>query len=558
MAVTDKKDRFCSFSDGILLAAILLTGGFHEYISCALSVAMCVYLLVRIGKTGVFYVRKDLIALSVAVVCFGYGATCLWVIDSGMAFAGFWKFLPLILYLLCLWQENERKALNILPYFGAVLACICAVCMQIPELDRYFSVAGRLAGVFQYPNTFALFLLVCQLLLLEKQQKRIWDYLAIVILVAALLYTGSRTVFVLFLISNAGMLLVLLRKKGRALLLAILATATVVGIVLLLSGNPILQRLLNISLKESTFVGRILYFVDALPLLLKYPFGMGYFGYYYIQNSIQTGVYSVAYIHNDFLQLFLDVGWIPAGFFVFALVRWLFRKDICPARKLIVGTVCLHSLFDFNLQFIGMFLLLLSLTDSKENVTPWKLKNKAVCKGVFAVLTVAGLYMGTALALAHWGYYEAADKLYPYNTQNMLSMLAETEDLEQADALADRILKQNTQHYGAYSVKAKVHYAAGDFGSLIQYKRMAFEKNPFNYEEYEEYCQMLCNGIRLYSEIGDLSSIAYCEQELVRTQELLAANAKRLSKLGSMIADQPVTELSEEMRIFIDALKDNK
>ena len=315
-----------------------------------------------------------------------------------------------------------------------------------------------------------------------------------------------------------------------------------------------MQRFLSISLKESTFVGRILYFRDALPLLLKYSFGMGYFGYYFMQSSIQTGVYSVAYIHNDFLQFFLDVGWAPAGFLLFALARWFFRKNICPTRKLIVGVVCLHSLFDFNLQFAGILLLLISLTDSGENIALWKLKSKAFGKGVFAVLVAVSLYMGTALALAHWGNHETADKLYPYNTQNMLSMLEQTEDLERANTLADRILKQNTHHYAAYSVKAKASYAAGDFGSLIQYKNLVFEKNPFHHEEYEEYCRMLCNGIRLYSEIGDLSSVAYCKQELVRTQQLLASNKDRLSKLGAAIADQPVTELSEEMQKFIISL----
>lgn len=545
----------CSFSDVILMAAILLVGGFHEYISCLLTVTMSIFLLARLGKNRKLQIKKDPLTLAVALLCLSYGLSCFWAIDPGMALIGFLKFLPLMLYLLCLWQEEESKALDMLPYFGGILAALSAVCMQIPVLEEYFSVSGRLAGVFQYPNTFALFLLVCQLLLLKKQVKKIWDYLTVAVLVAALLYTGSRTVFVLFLVSDAAMLYLTFRKKGRAVLLAVLAGAFLLGVLLLLGGNPVLRRLLNISLTESTFVGRILYFADALPLLLKYPFGMGYLGYYYIQNSIQTGVYSVAYIHNDLLQVFLDVGWIPAGVFLFMLVRWFFRKDIPGTEKVIVGTVCLHSLFDFNLQFIGMFLLLLRMVDGGEKTKMLELKSTALCKTAAALLAAAGLYMGMALALSHWGGNELADRMYPYNTRNTLSMLEEAKDLDRANELAEKILKQNTAHYGAYSIKAKISYAAGDFTSLIQYKKQVFEKNPFDHTEYEEYCQMLIYGIEIYSQMGDASSVEFCKQELRNTQRKLSSNARRLSKLGAMIADQPVTELSQPVQEYISTMK---
>ena len=69
----------------------------------------------------------------------------------------------------------------------------------------------------------------------------------------------------------------------------------------------ILERFTNISFGASTFLGRILYVQDALPLILKHPFGLGYYGYYFIQQSVQTGVYTVVNAHNELIQILLDV-----------------------------------------------------------------------------------------------------------------------------------------------------------------------------------------------------------------------------------------------------------
>ena len=144
------------FSGVLLMVSLLLVGGFHEYISCALSAAMCIWLLVRFGKNKNLKIRKDFLTSAVVAVCGGYGLTCIWGIDRGMALIGFMKFLPLILYVFCLQQEDDlQPTLDALPWFGAALAILSAVGMQFPGVESLFAVAGRLAGTFQYPNTFA-------------------------------------------------------------------------------------------------------------------------------------------------------------------------------------------------------------------------------------------------------------------------------------------------------------------------------------------------------------------------------------------------------------------
>lgn len=550
-----KSIKKLQFTPWILAAALVLVGSFHEYIACALSVAMSIYLLIRLLRKKQLRVRKDFLTSAVVALCLGYGLTCLWGIDRGMSFVGFLKFLPLLLYLFCLQQEEEtHRGLTMLPWLGAATAVISAIGMQLPALESQFSVAGRLAGFFQYPNTFAIFLLVCELLILKKPGKKLWDYLLLLVLVAGFLYTGSRTALVVALLANVGMLLSMTKKKVRIISLAALVGVCLVLLALAANPQSVLHRYLTISLTESTFVGRLLYWADALPLLLKYPFGMGYMGYYYVQQSIQTGVYSVVYIHNDFLQLLLDVGIIPTGLFVAALVRWFLKKTIPAADKIIVGAVCLHSFFDFNLQFTGMFLVLLLLLSQDTADKHLVVKPKLLLKTGFVAVAVVSLYIGAALMLAHLGSRELADTLYPGNTQNKLSILSEIQDLETANALAEEILEQNTHFYAPYSIKAKYCYSQGDFGAVIRNERAALERNPFDHTEYESYCKMLITGIDLYQKAGDTSSAAICKQELLAVAEQFAANGDRLSALGKMIDDQPVLELSQELQEAISKL----
>lgn len=552
MGIKTRKWPFC---DVLLMLVLLSVGGFHEYVSCIASAAMCLYLGWRLVKTKKLNIEKSLLALAVTVLCAGYGLTVFWALDRGMAWIGFLKLLPVALYLVCLWQREETDTVpEALPYFAGVLVIVGLIFMQVQVLRPFAVVAGRLAGPFQYPNTFAVFLLVCELLLLQKEKRTALDYITAAVLILGLLFTGSRTVFVLFILSNCAIIFITASGKTRKLFLILLGGAAVLlGIVLLADPDSVLHRYLTISWKESTFVGRILYMVDALPLLLKYPFGMGYMGYYYIQNSIQTGVYTVSCVHNDFLQIFLDVGWVPGVLLLSAVIAFFFRKNVSAGHKILVGTLCAHTLFDFNLQFIGVFFLLLILLSRGQKKTAVTLP-KAMGAG-FAVTALAVLYMGVALCLSHWGALEASDRMYPWNTQNKLSMLEKTEDLTTANTIADEILAQNTHHYAAYSAKAKYAYSQGDFEQLIRYKGQVFRLNPFGHEEYEEYCMMLMNGIMLYERAGDDVSVKICRQALLSAAKSLAANKTRLSTLGSMIADQPVVTLSPMVQDYIEKIK---
>ena len=545
-------------AEWILLLSLVLSGGFNEYVGCVLSAIISVLLIVKIAQNRNLVVNINITSLSIAVITLLYLISCFYAIDSGMAFVGFLKFLPVLLYMLLFLQDKgiKERLIALLPYVALALGVLSLVLMYIPITKDYFTVSERMAGFLQYPNTFALFLLVGELTALSKEKLKPIDIISALLLIILLLFTGSRAVFILAVFSNV---LIIFFRKGRKnkIILCTVLAALVLAVLLLLpllKSNEIFSRYFTISFGESTFVGRLLYYADAFPVILRHPFGLGYMGYYYVQQSIQTGVYSVMFIHNDFLQLLLDVGWIPCLLFVVGIIKSFFRKGNSAGKRIILLTVFLHCLFDFDLQFISMFfilLLFLNYNDGKQ----LELKKGAVFVFSFVITGLLSLYFAVALGLAHFGFNQAADSMFPGNTQNKVDLLIAEDDIVTQNEIADRIISQNEYVQIAYSAKARYAFSQGDFESLISYKNKIFQIAPFSYDEYEDYCYMLIQGIQLYKQAGDEYSTEVCEQQLLKTADRLDRLDDKLSNLGRKIVDQPKTDLPDDIVKYINSLE---
>ncbi len=554
-----EKLKTLSFAECVLYAALFFVGLFHVYLSCALSVVLLIRLWLLRKKARRLTVQVNMTFIAVIALVGGYAVTSLWAIDTGAAVFGFFKFLPLVLYSLLLMQEEggKEKVINHLPYLVTAMTILSIACMYIPSLSSFFAVSGRLSGFVQYPNTFAAILLVAELLLITKDRPRIWDYLCISVLLFGILYTGSRTVFVLAGVSNLAALLINKNKKVRFITLGCIGAGILLVLLycLITDSFGVLTRYLNISATQSTFVGRLLYAQDALPVILRHPLGLGYMGYYFIQQSIQTGVYAVMFIHNDFLQILLDVGWIPFLLFLSAIVMSVIDRDTPLRYKLILFTMLLHAGFDFDLQYVAVFMMLLLFMQPKPFKTITIKKQRALYPIVSVVLMCLCLYAGTVQALTRFELYDAVRVLYNHDTVGDIELLKELEDPAEADEVADRILRRNSHVSVAYSVKARAAYAKGDFAKVIEYKNKTIEAAPFSHVEYWEYGRMLVNGIKLYEQAGDRASADICKKELLKLAEKLPAQQARLSAYGASIDTQPKLYFPRDLQEQIDALK---
>ena len=552
------KDSVFKILLGVLCAvAIASVGLFHEWTSCAVSVLLSVWLFAKILKLKSFSFNLNLTSISAIVTVFIYGISVFWAVDKGMAFVGFLKFLPVLLFCLSLFIGSgaEEFIKRYLPVFIAALVVVCASLMQIPALKDYFSVAGRFSGSFQYPNAFALLVLVAELLVFSAPFKRFIKIILFAVLIFGLIYTGSRTVFVLALVANLCVILwqIKFSKKAVFLSLALFFAAVAVSIVLAFVRVYPFDRLLTISFSESTFIGRLLYFKDAAPVILKHPFGLGYLGYFYTQTTFQTGVYSVKYIHNDILQIALDIGWIPAVLLVCAVLKSIFSRGVPFENRVILSVMFLHSLFDFDLQFIALFMLMFVFM--KRDCGKSVKCDKAAPLFVITLLSLASLYFSVALGLYSFGKTEAANGMYPYNTDNKIKMLMGLDESEDPGEIADSIIEQNEYVYYAYGEKARNAYKQGDFEQVIKYKNLLFDYAPLVYDEYEEYCYMLINGIALYNEAGDFDSAEICRRQLIATKKKYTENLETVSDLGYKTKDKPNEKFPDDIEEYIEKLK---
>lgn len=540
-----------------IAATPFLLGVYYEWTSCLASMFLLGYLWYCFRMNGKIRIFWSLPLFAAAVLPVAYGISTFWAVDSGMALFGMVKFLPLPLFVLAVQQtekEERERLTDYVPASGMIMVILSWVLGLIPVLENYFRVNGRLAGFFQYPNTFALYLLVGIIILLSKGRWNKDKVLNLLVLLAGILLTGSRTGFILLAATILYFFFGIREKKARLGLLGILALLmAVTGIYVIISGDTgVIGRYLTASFSSSTFLGRILYYKDALPVILRHPFGLGYMGYYFTEGSFQTGVYSVVNIHNELLQFLLDIGWIPTGILAWALIKGIISGK--TKERIIIIVILLHSMLDFNLQFLSIFFILFSVIEiSEKNVK--ESARKGVLVAGMVLISGASLYFGLDSALYYLKQYPASVTLYPGNTNAWMQLLGKAEEVEEMDEIAEKILVLNPDNPLANNAKARVSYANGDFGNMITYKELSLQYYRYDLEEYLDYFNMLYVGYQLYTENNDMSSAEVCRERIIEMPDMLQNVLDKTDPLAYCIQDKPELELPEEYEQILRSMK---
>ncbi|MBR6650035.1 MAG: O-antigen ligase family protein [Clostridia bacterium] len=556
--LTELKNFFSGnrFVPLFLIVSIFAVGLFHNPAAFAAGAVLCIYLSVAVHKNGELRFVSGLPSISVALIAFSYFATIIWAVDSGVALFGFFRYLAVFLFMVVMMQKNapSKDALfSVVAYSGAVMTLISVVLMHIEPVEQYFSVAGRLAGFWQYPNSFAMLLLCGMIVLLTKERIRVWDYVALAVLAFGMFYSGSRIALAVAFVSIFAVILFRRGKKVKIIIGAFVLIGVIAALVYVFaSGNMyLITRFLSTSLTESTFVGRILYVADAMPLIIRYPFGMGYFGYYFTHTGVQTGVYELSFVHNDFLQLVLDIGWIPSLVFVAAIIKTFFRKGTSLRIRVLLFAICAHSFFDFDLQFIAMMMILVLCLDFDCGKVLILKKRRGISYAVAGVLCAVLVYFNIAQSAYLLGNTGLSYSMYRGDTLSAVHILINETDVDKSLELSESILRRNPYCTIAASVKARSSFSKGDLPTAMEYKNKVLEMSPFAYDEYKEYCQMLVYSIQLYTRAGDTYSADICKKELGNVVAKLEGLDDKVSKLGKMIKDQPKTQLTGEISVLV-------
>ena len=528
----------------LLLVLVPLFGGYYLF-SVFLSGAVLALLLLHTAWRG----RGLRLPTGPEAWCLYLLAGCTlltvpFAVSAGMAFSGFLRLAVWVLFFLYAASYSPRERADILDvaaYEGAILSLLTIIGFLYDAAAGIDNLNGRIDGLFQYANTWSLYQLICLILLIMREKRRAVDWPAMAVLVCGIYLSGSRGVFLLLLpLALAWGVYQLVRRRDVKTVAAAAAALVLTGaLAAVLSGGMVLERLQAITLNSSTLNGRLLYYIDGLHMLARRPLGIGRGGYLYLQPLVQTGVYTLRYIHNEYLQAALDGG-IPAGLCMAGLCAAMLLRKGAPAReRAVVFAVAAHALIDFDLQFSAVAFLLL-LCGSGGRYRQFALPRRRAAAAGCAVCAAVFGYFSAVYALDFFARPAAAYALFPADLSLAENRLQDFPDVDSAESVADAILASTDLSMLAWDCKLAAATQRADLPAMVEYKYQYLRLNRYRGGVYEDFAALLENAC-----------VQGSGQELVRYKTLAQAVITQIEEvnrntsfLAYRIVDKPELDFS--------------
>ncbi|MCS6874540.1 MAG: O-antigen ligase family protein [Pyrinomonadaceae bacterium] len=202
-----------------------------------------------------------------------------------------------------------------------------------------------------------------------KSDRLILIWIAIIMMILAILMTGSRGAF-LSLIATISLVLFLSERlsdfRGRLLVAVFVLFSSIVLLVILLGADEWLARSIGLNIQQDISSGRFHFWAVAWRIFLDHPIlgtGLDSFAVVFPKYDTWNGTFRVERAHNDYLQMLSDAGLL--GFVcVIAFIYLLFsqakrsidgqKNDFLKGIKIGALAGCfgilVHSFFDFPLR----------------------------------------------------------------------------------------------------------------------------------------------------------------------------------------------------------------
>lgn len=527
--------------NNILLFLLTLTcfiaGGYFTYVSAILSCLLFVIYIIILMKNNKIVIEISMNTLAIFIFIFFYLISIIWAVDSGMAIIGVIKFIPLLLFYVISFYIDKEYIVKRIPIIMSIMTIISFICMQLGLLNNIVSVNNRLAGFIQYPNTYALLALIGFIIsLYQFDVKKYINTLCIVILLLGIVLSGSKACILLLMLCLFYFFLI--KKEIRKYVITCLSFVIIAIITFYFNG------FIKVSL--STFYGRLTYYKDAITILLKHPFGLGYYGYFFIQNELQTSIYSVVNVHNEFLQIMLDIGVIPSLLFYYMIIKSIIKSN--QRNQMILFVILLHSLFDYDFQFI-VVLLILVLFLNNTNIKQYDIS--ILTQGLVAIIGIGCIILSIKLGVSEYyyinGQYQKSYNWYHDNTMAEVSLLQQTTDVNEAQSYVDDIINRNNHIYIVYDMKAQIALANGDIEEYMNLEDQVLTLAPYHYDMYENYFNIIESCFNQYIENNDQDSAYYCYMKLSEIVSELESANENINPLIYKTRDAPDTSIIDGM-----------
>jgi O-antigen ligase len=366
-----------------IIFGALFHGFFYELenviMVCTLSIILAVTIFVE--KKLLFLPFHFLLLLFVI----SYWAAIYYALDHELALEEALKVTPILLVALLaagLNLEQKLKVLKVCTWVGSGIVVI-GVLFQLYRQNR-------LESTMEYANALAILLLFAGILsiIFYVKEKKPYHLFNLILQITGLLLTLSRSVWILWI--GAIVLLILTYKllRIKELLFKIgLAHLAALALAILVKWDFFffLNRIQSIHTKASELQIRLVYWQDSLAMIGDHwLFGTGGGGWSVLLAEYSNPIYYVKYVHNQYLQIFMDVGLIGAALFI-ALIGMFYKhawdqiktnadnKFWLQGAAIAAAFLLLHAGFDFDLSFpllLGILSFLMTIIPIGPSIKP--------------------------------------------------------------------------------------------------------------------------------------------------------------------------------------------
>lgn len=465
-------------------------------------------------------------------------------IDKSACRDGLMRLLAGLLFVLLIgqWEAKQRvELLRLLPTSGALMVAVSFAAGFSPVLRPFVYENDRMAGAFQYANTFAVFLLAGLAVSACFTARR---HLAMdALLIFGITASGSR--WSLLLLGGYLLYLLIRQHLGWKFWAMLGMVAVWLALWAAVSGDGWIFARFSGTNALSTIWGRLLYMKDAVKLLAEHPMGVGWLGWFYLQRMIQTGVYNVRFVHNDVLQMALDYG-IPAAV---AAIVWAIRRlragACAPAAALLI---ILHCLADPDLEFVWMAYLLILALSPNQDLPGCLLSGKAVGSLLAAAAILVAVPRGAADVAFRTGNLSLALQLAPQDTELATEQMLERTSLAQAAEDAGRILNNNPYQSVAWQILAEEAMSRGDYDTMATAQRQAVILLKYDQSLYDDALYRLEMAVKA----GWSSDRA--AEEMIWLLDQMEKTLAQTDSLGWKLSELPKLGFPQQTRLMIHML----
>ena len=540
----------------ILLFFPFFVGGYYVFYSAAVGIVLLIALLVHIFKTKSIKYSKSFTFFVLLFMSVMYFLTKFWAVDKSMSIHGFVKFFTAFLFTLAIIQisREERQQLLYSVPITAVIMTVFTELMGFTEFgrNRFYDNIGDLHGAFEYANAFAIYLLIAFIIALCSNIKIPFKLVTIVVCAYGIYKSNSRAVW---MISAVMLVLIVLcyvfknvSKSTRKLIVILIFLFGVLSFIILYRFG-IVEKVFNYINTDGSFNERYLYYTDTLRYILKHPFGKGAYAFYFAQSKFQSAYYYAIDVHCDLLQYAIEIGVIPALLFAVVVVKQLFSKQTSLLQKLVMTAIMLHSLFDYDLQFISILFVLLLCFDY-PNIQEKEVDSKLIPTVIVSVFAVLYVVIGLSAFCNYIGDHQKSVYYYK-NTPSLIILMQSTNDKQSAYVIAQEILKRNDSVYEPNNVMANIYSADNKYGKAIKQMELVIEKDPRTMQHYCDYIDLLVKANKYYEERGETEKSQNCKNKIASVDDMIMELKENTAARGILYGRKQNFEIGKKYKKII-------